>query len=174
MRPLPLALVVSSAVAGVSFAVMWLWTIPIIQDGSNGWPLMDFADAQTPVADMHGYLTSMSPAGRDTYLGAQRVLDTVFPISLAGALGLAIVLSLRARIKRLALVAALVPLVYLYVDLRENAAIAGLLRAHDPTKEAIELAMIYTQVKFLLLLMAGLILALGLLSRLVEWSLKRI
>lgn len=174
MRPLHLALFGLIGLAALCLATMWLWTIPIIQAGSGGMAMMDFMPADTPSDVVYRYLTEMTQAARDTYLGPQRILDTVFPLALAAALSLAIILVLRPKIGRLALVAALVPLVYLYVDLLENAAVAGLLRTVDPLLEAIEMALLYTEMKFLLVLMAGLILALGLFSNLVGWSLTRI
>lgn len=174
MRPLHLVLLGLAVLAGLCFAAMWLWTIPIIQSGSGGRALFDFMNPDTSPEAARAYLIDMTPEARDTYLGPQRVLDTVFPVALSGTLALAIILVLLPKIGRFAILAALVPMIYLYVDLLENAAVAGLLRAVDPTPEAIELAMIYTEVKFLLLLMSGLILALAVFSNFVNWTLKRI
>jgi hypothetical protein len=95
-------------------------------------------------------------------------------VALAGALALSTVLIWRPRVGRLALVAALVPLVYLYTDLLENALVAGLLRSTNPGAPEIELALLYTKVKFQLLAVSGLIMALGLLSMAVRWSADRI
>mgnify|MGYP000114921762 CR=1 FL=1 len=159
--------------AGISFATMLLWTVPIIQAGSDGAPLLDFQSKDTPVTDVQSYLIGMHQVARSAYLGPQRLLDTVFPVSLALALSLAIVLSLKPRIGRLSYVAAVVPLLYLYVDLLENATVAGLLRAADPLPQSIQSVQVYTELKFLLLLAAGLILLLGLISRLIEWGLGR-
>jgi hypothetical protein len=174
VRGLHLLLVGLIAVAGLVFAAMWLWTIPIISAGTTPPGLMDMQPADMSAEATRTYLATMSDTALRTYLGPQRVLDTVFPIALAAALALATLLLLRPRIGRLALVAALVPMLYLYADLLENAAIADLLRRPNAADAVIEQARVYTQVKFQVLLIAGLILALALFSRLVNWSLERI
>lgn len=174
MRRLHLVLLGLIALAALSFAAQWLWTIPVIQTGSNDPALMDFKSSDVTVAQVQDYLVTMTQEARDTYLSPQRALDTVFPVALAGALALSTVLIWRPRVGRLALVAALVPLVYLYTDLLENALVAGLLRSTDPGAPEIELALLYTKVKFQLLAVSGLIVALGLLSMAVRWSADRI
>jgi hypothetical protein len=170
MRWLNLGLVALIAVAVLGLAAQWLWTIPVIQAGSNDPDLMDFKNSAVPVDEVRSYLVTMTQTARETYLGPQRVLDTVFPVALAGALALSTVLVWRSRIGRLAYVGALVPLVYLYTDMLENALVAQLLRSDVPATADIELVLLYTSVKFQLVTVSGLIVALGVFSGLVRHS----
>jgi len=97
------------------------------------------------------YLAALSGAGKTLYLGPVRLLDTLFPMLMAGVLLLPLGRrAWRGLAQGLRVALGLPALAYGLCDLGENAAISRLLRADLPVDpEAVRLASLLTQAKFL-------------------------
>ncbi|MDU9004068.1 hypothetical protein [Sedimentitalea todarodis] len=173
MRHLWIGLAGFAGVAVVCLVLMTVWTKPAIIAGAKGAPMFDLRTEGYDHATAKAYLDDLSEPARRLYLGAQRILDTLFPIGLAGALALAIYLGLRRNFGRWALVGALLPSAYFYADMLENAAVAGLLRSPILTPEDVERASTYTILKFQLFQTSLLLLLLCIIGQIVRWSLNR-
>ena len=168
-----------SALAGfaglalVCFVLMTVWTKPTITVGAKDAPMFDLRVDGYDYEAAKTYLADLKEPARRLYLGPQRVLDTLFPIGLAGGLALAIYLGLRRNFGRWALVGALLPCAYFYADMLENAAVGGMLRSPILTPEDVELASTYTVLKYQLLEASVLLLLLCIIGQIVRWSLNR-
>tara|TARA_R110002049_G_scaffold140930_6_gene302344 strand:+ start:1452 stop:1967 length:516 start_codon:yes stop_codon:yes gene_type:complete len=114
-------------------------------------------------AAARAYLAALSADQRALYLGAFRVLDTVFPIVLAGTLAGVIWRGAGVRLAMVRVLALLMPGVYLMLDLTENALVAVILRG-QATDATIVLASALTQGKWLVLAVAML---------LAVWAMRR-
>lgn len=173
MRRDLIALVGLAALAAVCLILMQVWTKPEITAGANGLPMLDLRADGYGFDAVQAYLAELSEPARRLYLGPQRILDTLFPIGLAGALALGIYLGLRRNFGRWALAGALVPSAYFYADMLENSAVAGLLRSGMILPTDVELASAYTVLKFQLFYSSVLLLLLCLIGQGVRWSLNR-
>lgn len=173
MRRAWIALAGFAGLAAVCLVLMTVWTKPAITAGANGAPMLDLRTEGYDHETIKAYLVDLSEPARRLYLGPQRILDTLFPIGLAGGLALAIYLGLRRNFGRWALVGALLPSAYFYADMLENAAVAGLLRSPILTPEDVELASTYTVLKYQLFEASVLLLLLCIIGQIVRWSLVR-
>lgn len=173
MRRDRIALAGFAGLVAVCLVLMTVWTKPAIMAGANGVPMFDLHNDGYDYDMARAYLADLSEPARRLYLGPQRILDTLFPIGLAGGLALAVYLGLRRNFGRWALVGALVPSAYFCVDMLENAAVAGMLRSPILTPEDVELASTYTVLKFQLFEASVLLLLLCIIGQIVRWSLNR-
>ncbi|SFT35005.1 hypothetical protein [Sedimentitalea nanhaiensis] len=171
MRRAWFALVGFAVLATASSGLMQVWTIPIITANTGDFQMFDLRRQGYDLGQAVTCLARMGPDGVSTYLGAQRVLDTLFPVGLTGVLTLGIYLGLRRKAGRAAIVGALLPLGYFYVDLLENAAVARLLKAPEVTAQSVEAASAYTVLKFQLFDASVLLLLLCIIGHVVARSL---
>ena len=139
---------ISLALMLAGVALMLVWSTPRIEAG--GLAPFDVRAGGDGADDARAFLAALTPAGRAVYLGPQRVFDTMFPAGLAGVMALAIRWGLEPLPRPVARAALLVPLAYLVLDLAENAAVAGLLRAGPDTlgETAVARASAFTVWKF--------------------------
>jgi hypothetical protein len=122
-----------AALAGVLLAVlalMWQVTLPELDRAAGGQPPFDLRFTGYSLAEAQAYLGRLTPWGRDIYLEAQHRLDAVLPPVLAVFL----VWSFTVLLPRpAALAMALVALAGAVADIAENARVAVLLTAPEPT-----------------------------------------
>lgn len=173
MRRAWIALAGLAGLALVCFVLMTVWTKPEITAGAKGAAMFDLRVVGYDYDTAKAYLADLTEPARRLYLGPQRILDTLFPIGLAGCLALGIYLGLRRNFGRWALVGALLPSAYFYADMLENGAVAGMLRSPILTPEDVELASTYTVLKFQLFEASVLLLLLCIIGQVVRWSLNR-
>ncbi len=151
-------------VALVTLAVylaMVLWTLPALQGKAGGLMAFDLRPFGYSEAEARALLAALGPEGRAYYSGVQHRLDLVFP----GLLALTLCLLFRRALPGVAgLALCAVALAGAAFDWAENAAVAGLLAAAEPTAEAIGHASRMTQAKSSLVTVA-LVAALALLAR---------
>lgn len=98
MRRAWFALVGFAVLATASSGLMQVWTIPIITANTGDFQMFDLRRQGYDLGQAVTCLARMGPDGVSTYLGAQRVLDTLFPIGLTGVLTLGIYLACGARL----------------------------------------------------------------------------
>ena len=127
--------------AVAAYAVLVGWFGPQVQAAAGGLTPFDLRPLGYNLADAQAFLTALTPAGRDIYLGPVRIDDTIFPVLFT--------LTLCLPIRRWALSWTLPALAYGLLDLAENMAVAVLLRA-GPAVEAGQVAWAsgLTQAKF--------------------------
>ncbi len=130
-----------------SYLVMAFWTVPTISAGAGGMPILDTRLGGYSGGEARLFVKALSPAGRATYLGPQRLLDTIMPMSLTGTLALAGFLLTRRWSRFLAVALAAVPLAYFTFDMLENAQVAVLLRAGSFSDRVAEAASHWTVLK---------------------------
>jgi hypothetical protein len=167
VTPFRALLIASAALTLAAGAAIQIWTVPILTIPGVG-PMLDTRVAGYGHAEALAYLSAMTPDARAAYLGPERILDTALPL---GVFGLLALLPRLGPWPRLAAVALVPALAYLALDLWENAAIAGLLRA-DPaavTPAAVAQASRLTQAKFAALGVAALIALIALAGRARVW-----
>ena len=116
------------AATGVVYAIMLLGTLPAISEGAAGLIPFDMRPFGYSTADAQTFLDSLTDDARASYLGPQRLLDSVFPalygLSLIGAFRVLIAnRSLRRALILVAVCAAL-------ADYVENIRVARML-LHD-------------------------------------------
>ncbi|WP_424984479.1 hypothetical protein [Microbulbifer sp. S227A] len=162
-----------AALAVLCLLLMSIWTKPAITEGANGAPMFDLRRDGYDYETARTYVTGLDEPARRLYLGAQRVLDTLFPLALAGGLAFAIYLALRRNFGRWAIAGTLLPAACFYVDMLENAAVARMLKAPLLTPEQVELASTFTVLKFQLFEASVLLLLLCVIGQVVRWSLDR-
>jgi CMP/dCMP kinase len=139
MRQTGLLPVVLAAVAVASFLAMRFWTTPAIRAGAGGLDMFDLWMDGYSAEYARMFLARLSPEARALYLGPQRVLDTIMPVALAGLLAATGYRLVVGWSWKLAVAAALLPLVYFSFDMLENAQVAAMLRrgmASDTMAEA--------------------------------------
>lgn len=124
------AFLASVALALFGFAMMLFGTGPMIEAG--GLAPFDTRSFGYSLEDARAFLSALTPEARATYLGPQRIADTLFPIGLLGTLALGALLALRSVLpgrvwSRAAFLATLPAIAYFIFDMLENAAVAGLL-----------------------------------------------
>lgn len=146
---------------------MAFWTGPVIRGGDPSLRIFDEWRQGYAFADAIDILGRIGEPGRDVYLGHQRILDTIFPVSLTGFLSLGIFLTLRRWSRSIAVVLALFPLAYLAADLAENAAVAAVLQSESLSPEQVAVASGWTRLKWLLFNVSLLLLGASLVTRLV-------
>lgn len=146
-------------------AAIFLWTGPALDAATGGLAPPETRPGGYTAEEAGLYLAALGEVGRATYLGAQRVADTVFPIGFAATLALGIYLSFRRCSRVLAAIMALPAPVYFAFDMLENARFAALLRgwpAFDPALAA--RASTATVAKFAFVDLSLVLVALGLLT----------
>jgi hypothetical protein len=138
------------AIMVIDYALLVTWGGARLGAQSAGLAPFDLRVTGYGLEDAKTYLAALTPAGTALYLGTIRFLDTVFPVTCTLALGIAIwhrgrglAVWLRGGLSLLA------PL-YGALDLLENAATAGLLRAGPEAVTAADVARasMLTQAKF--------------------------
>jgi hypothetical protein len=138
------------AIMVIDYAVLVTWGGARLGAQSAGLPPFDLRVTGYGLEDAKTYLAALTPAGTALYLGTIRFLDTVFPVTCTLALGIAI--WHRGRGLAVWLRGGLCLLAPLYgaLDLLENAATAGLLRAGPEAVTAADVARasMLTQAKF--------------------------
>lgn len=153
------------------YAVMLVWSIPMISSAAGGQPIFDMRPAGYDFEAARSFLSALTPEGRRLYLGLQHRLDSVYPPLVALAIGWASV-RLAPPSWRRAWPALVAPAALAAIfDLLENAAVTGLLTAplDTMTPAAVARASHFSQLKtgFTVL---SLTLLLGLL---VLWAIRR-
>lgn len=149
------------------------WLLPLATAAVYGWlvighglALQAMVDGLQPpdlriagydLADMRAWLAAMPPEGVARYLGPVRMLDTAFPV----LMGLTLLWWLRPLAGWLALAGAVAAVGYVALDLAENAAVAGLLRAGPDGVDAaaVARASALTQAKFAAFALAAILAA---------------
>lgn len=122
-----------AALAGVLLALlalMWRVTLPELDRAAGGLPPFDLRFSGYSLTEAQDYLTRLTPWGRDIYLEAQHRLDAVLPPVLAVFLTWSFTVMLP---RPAALVMALVAMGGALADMAENARVAALLAAPQPT-----------------------------------------
>lgn len=173
MRRAWIAVAGFGGLSALSYLSMAVWTMPAIDAGAGNAPMFDLRDEGYNYDTARAYLADLSEPARRLYLGPQRILDTLFPFGLAGALALTIYLCLRRNFGRWALLGALVPAAYFYVDMLENAAVASLMRAPVLLPDDVDAASTYTVLKYQLAYASVLLCLLCIIGQVVRWSLQR-
>lgn len=158
---------ISLALVVLSGLPILLWLAPALAL-PDGTPMLDKRIGGYDLAEALAYLSGLGDRARGLYLGAERIADTAFPIGLFGLLASLPRLSFGPRLSAAAL---FVAAVYLGLDLMENAAVAGLLRADpsDITAESVARASLLTQAKFAAFFLAAALAALALVMRARLW-----
>ncbi len=121
------ALWISLGLMLVGMAAIVFWTAPRIEAG--GLAPFDTRSGGYGHAEAVAFLSRLTPEGRVSYLGVQRIADTIFPIGLYGLLSLGTFVALRRWSVPLAAGARLLAHGYFVFDMLENAAVAGVLTA---------------------------------------------
>jgi hypothetical protein len=167
VRPWPLFWA-SLALTLAGAAMIFIGTGPAIDAATGGLAAPETRPGGHGAEDLAAYLAVLGPEGRDTYLGPQRIADTLFPIGFLGTLALGSFLALRRFSTRLALLATLPAFVYFAFDMVENARFAAILRAGPGFAPALAVrAGFATRMKFLFVDLALAVLALALAARAV-------
>ena len=153
------------------YAVMILWTLPVITSAAGGLAPFDMRPAGYSKPQARAFLTALSPEGRSLYLTVQHKLDLAYPALLAATLAMALTwlfprLSTSARAALCAL-----PVAGAVFDYIENARVGEMLRAYpgDVTAQQIELASRATILKSGYTTVAAGLILLGL----VQWAFRR-
>lgn len=151
--------VLSISAATALFAVAWMATGPWkrIVEGSRGELPFDGRSGGYSRAEAVHYLSLISDDARQSYLGAQRIADTILPFGLTGILAGGTILAASCQSVFLGMLLAIPSVFYLNSDLQENAAVAHLLRA-DPaqlSEAEVDRASDWTQAKFRYLKISG-------------------
>lgn len=121
----------------------WLWFVELIP-GSGGLQPFDSRFFGYTAAEGQAYLAVLTDEARQVYLSDVRMLDTVFPISLAALLAWLLI----RRAPGVWGALAVLPLAYLGVDMLENARVAAILLHDAPTDQMIEAASQATVAKY--------------------------
>ncbi|GAB5448505.1 hypothetical protein [Gymnodinialimonas sp.] len=121
----------------------WLWYVELIP-GAGGLQPFDSRFFGYTAAEGQAYLAALSDEARQVYLNDVRMLDTIFPISLAALLGWLLVRLAPGPWGALAVL----PIAYLGADLLENARVAAILLHAAPTDQMIEAASQATVAKY--------------------------
>ncbi|MCI2400289.1 hypothetical protein [Aliiroseovarius subalbicans] len=149
-----------------ALALMTLWTRPMIEAG--GLEMFDVRTGGYSFPEAVRFLDQLNDDSRRLYLGAQRMLDTIFPLALTGALALGMFLALRHVSRVLGSVLGLVPLAYLVFDLLENAAVAKMLRTDGPSLDMVTRASQWTELKWVAVQASFALLALCIVLRVAQ------
>jgi len=154
---------------------MLLGTMPQVVAGSGGIDPFDPRQQGYDFDEAVAYLSALTDPARAAYLGPQRIADTLYPVGFTGAVMLGTYLALRVWTRVGAAVAGLVALIYLVFDMRENAAVAGLLRTDLElvTPEQVAHASSMTVLKFQFVNAALIILAVAIVARLARFLILR-
>lgn len=144
------AYLVLLAIMAVDYAILVTWGSARLGAQSGGLPPFDLRLTGYGLDAATFYLRALTPAGAAFYLGTIRLLDTVFPVTCTLALGVAIWHRGRGLATWFRGGLSLLAPLYGALDLLENAATAGLLRAGPEavTAAAVARASILTQAKF--------------------------
>ena len=147
-----LAYIALVAIMAVDHAILVIWGGTALGAQSAGLPPFDLRATGYSLAEAQAYLQALTPAGTALYLGAIRLLDTIFPVTCTLVLAIGIWHRGRGLAPWLRGGLTLLAPIYGALDLAENAAVAGLLRAGPEavTAEAVARASFLTQGKFVL------------------------
>jgi len=77
------------AVTSFTYGAMIFWTLPAISVGADGLVPFDLRPLGYSYEEAHAFLSALTPSARSIYLGPQRLLDMLFPGSIALTLCLA-------------------------------------------------------------------------------------
>lgn len=138
-----------AAATAASYGVLVLWLAPQLSAQSQGMPF-DLRVRGYGLEEAQAYLAALTAEGRAIYLGPIRVNDTIFPVLMT----LLLLVPLR-RWRGVALLWGLPAVAYGVLDLAENAAVAGILRAEAVNEAQVALASALTMGKFLAFLVAA-------------------
>lgn len=129
---------------GVVYLTMVLWSLPEIARQAGGIPPFDMRPTGYSAEEARAFLSALGDEGRAFYRDVQHWLDLAFP----GLFALSLILGfLKLAPRPLALVLSAVAIASAGFDWSENAAVAGLLAAPDPTDAAIAAASRMTVLK---------------------------
>ncbi len=133
-------------VTGVLYLIIVLWSLPMIAGEAGGILPFDLRPRGYSLDEAGAFLNALSDAGRAQYLGPQRWLDIVFPVSLACALIVTFRASFSGWLRQVLIAAAVIGLL---ADLGENQLVHALLsvRGGDVDAETVSLASLATVVK---------------------------
>lgn len=135
-------------------SLAWVWFVELMP-GTGGLQPFDTRFFGYTAAEGQAFVDALSHETRQVYLNDIRVLDTVFPISLA-ALFVALMFHFGHGAWR---ALAILPLAYLAADLLENARVAAILLQDAPDPQSIDRASQATVAKFGFLIVS--VIALG-------------
>lgn len=157
-------LVLFSAALAVYLAIV-LWSLPRIATEAGGLVPFDLRPAGYGIAETKAFLGALSEAGRAQYLGAQALLDWIYPALLALTLGFGTwhLLPTNRPGLRIALMA--FPLLTMVFDYLENTRVRGLLLADVVDAEAVSVASSATVLKSAITSIAMLVLLIALIMR---------
>jgi len=154
------------AVTAANYLAMVVWSGPKISAQAGGLMPFDVYLTGYSQAQAMAFLNALSDQGRAFYLGTQRVLDTSFPALFAAVMGIALYWLYAEKSKPMRLVLVGLPVAGLVFDYIENARVAVLLRAADPSAAQIAQASQITVLKFIFI---GATLALVLVGVVGHW-----
>lgn len=130
------------------YGVLVLWFGPQVQAAAGGLAPFDLRPLGYDLDQARVFLTTLTPEGREVYLGPVRVIDTVFPILFT--------LTLCLPVRRGPWGWTLPALAYGLLDLGENMAVATLLRAGPEVGSGpVALASALTMAKFAAVVVAA-------------------
>jgi hypothetical protein len=150
-------------------AMIFLGTGPEIAAGAGGLAAPETRPGGYSAADLSAYLDALTPAARETYLGPQRIADTLFPLGLVGTLVFGTYLGLHRLAWPLTLLATMPALIYFAFDMIENSTFAALLAGGSVSPELAARADWATRMKFLWVDIALALFAAGIVLRAVLW-----
>ncbi len=116
------------AAAVAVYAVMVLWSLPLISAEAGGLMPFDMRPMGYDLGEARAFLDALSPAGRDFYLQTQHRLDTVYPPLLALTLGLGLWIMSPWPSAWVKLLLAFLAVPGMVFDLAENRFVADLLQ----------------------------------------------
>ena len=141
--------------AALSYAVLVLWFGPQVQAAAGGLLPFDLRALGYGPEEARIFLATLTPEGRDVYLGPVRINDTVFPVLFT--------LTLCLPVRRWNWAWTLPALAYGLLDLADNLVVARMLQAGPEVGDGtIALASALTQGKFAAVVVAVVISLYGL------------
>ena len=158
------------AIAVIDYLVMVVWSLPYIANQAGGLMPFDVRPTGYSLEEAKAFVGALSTKGNVFYLSMQHMLDTVFPIMEAIAVGWGIFMLMpesRGVVRWVAVIPAIAGMVF---DLLENRQVGVMLTtgAGDLTAEIVSRGSMFTITKSILVTVSFLILASLLLSRYLE------
>ena len=128
------------------YLLIVLWSLPLIMAAAGGLIPFDLRPLGYDLDAAQEFLTALSEAGRNQYLGPQHLLDGVFPPLLSITLGLTF---WQLFSRRWAMVLIVLAAVGGWLDLQENMAVADLLKLgpQGVDEEVTSIAAVFTILK---------------------------
>ncbi len=147
MTPGRILLLVFLTGAVGALALLRVWTIPELQQATDGLDVFDVLISGYSYDYVAVYNEVLSDEARALYLGPHRALDTLFAVTLTGTLAVSAYLLAQRWSLVLALALGLIPLFYFAFEMLENAQVAAMLQRRAVTPEMAQAASGFTVAK---------------------------